>query len=151
MRTKRFLEAARAAEKAADACGTEAELAATFQALRYMEEIQVAMLNAELQRQAPTSERRPECLPIRDEGDDIGVVQARIPKHVFFGLMQQKNFGWEGLTSDEGMRDVLKAYPQFGVKTVSGKTVVGYRRAGETGKRRKGGVKFGRGTLVLAD
>ncbi len=61
--------------------------------------------------------------PLEDEGDEVGRVMWRMPGKAFFHLMQQRNFGWEGLTSDEGTKDILKGFPQFRVKTVSGKVV----------------------------
>lgn len=73
--------------------------------------------------QTPGHER----LPLMDEdGYEFGRVLARIPTTEFFQLMQQKNFGYEGLNSDEGLRDLLRDRPHCRVKTVSGKTVVGY-------------------------
>ncbi len=69
-----------------------------------------------------------EALPLRDdEGQEFGRVEARIPKTLFFNLAQRKGFGWEGLMSDEGLRDLLRDNPQCRVKTVSGRIVSGYR------------------------
>lgn len=146
---QRFLEAAELAERAASLAGTEAELAATMQALQYMEEIEIAMLNERLRQLAPMPRAQAECLPLRCEGDDIGRVEARIPKNLYFRFLKQKNFGEEGFTSDEGMRDFLKAFPQYAVKTVSGKTTVGYRGT-RNAERGTGRVKFGPGVLNLA-
>lgn len=60
-----------------------------------------------------------EALPLRDEqGEEWGVVEARIPAALAYNLAQRPGFGWEGLTSDEGMRDLLRDNPQCRVKTV---------------------------------
>lgn len=149
MSANKFLEAAAVVDRAANAVGTQEEIASTMQVLHYMEEIQIAMLNQALSRVADRASAQEERLPLREDGDDIGRIEARIPKNLAFSLMKQKNFGFDGFTSDEGMRDFLKVYPQYGVKTVSGKTSVGYRgtRNAERGNRK---VKFGRGVLNLA-
>jgi len=60
-----------------------------------------------------------EALPLNDGSDDYGRVIARIPKTAFFQLLKQDNFGYEGMLSDEGMRDIFKAFPQCKVKTIS--------------------------------
>lgn len=65
-----------------------------------------------------------EALPLRENGEDFGRVEARIPATMFMQLMQQKNFGYEGLTSDDGMKDLLRDFPQCRVKTVSGRVTV---------------------------
>lgn len=68
-----------------------------------------------------------QALPFRDEdGTELGCIEARIPKDVFFRFAQQENFGWAGLQSDDGMRDLLKAFPQFKVETVSGRIFSGW-------------------------
>jgi len=91
--------------------------------------LNVAQQEARLDRCA--AHPRNAALPLRDEGEDYGRVEARVPATMFFQLMQQKNFGYEGFTSDEGMRDLLRDFPQCRVKTVSGNVV---------------GVGFGAGT-----
>lgn len=150
-----FAAAADAAERAANSPEGQAERAAVYAILHHLEEIQIALANQALQRCSgppPGHER----LPLRAEGDDFGRVEARIPKALFFGLMQQKNFGYAGLTDSSGVKDLLKAYPQCRVKTVSGKTTVGY--TGESAKlkaqssnvRTRGRVYFAPGTLQLA-
>jgi hypothetical protein len=146
-----MLAAARAADMAANARNEQEEMAAVMAVMAEREAIQLAMMNLNLKRIAE-SHRDQERLPLRDGRDDYGRVEARIPKELFFHLMHQRNVGWEGLTSDEGMRDVLKAFPACRVKTVSGKTVVGYgaRGAGREARGERRGAVFGRGTLVLA-
>jgi hypothetical protein len=67
-----------------------------------------------------------EVLPLRDAEGEFGMVEARIPETLFFNLMARKSFGWEGLTSDEGMRDILRDNPQCRVKTVSGRIQSGW-------------------------
>jgi hypothetical protein len=65
-------------------------------------------------------------LPIRMDGEDVGVVQYQIPKKAFFELRQRANFGEDGLCDEGGIKDLLRAYPQFKVTTVSGKITSGY-------------------------
>lgn len=138
--SQKFEQAAAVCDRAAEAVGTEHEMREMMQVLRHMEEIQIALTNQAIARVAQTP-RVQERRALAHEGDEFGRIEASIPKDLAFGLMNQKNFGYEGLMSDEGMRDLHKAYPFTKVKTVSGKTQVGYR---------KPGVTFGRGTLQLA-
>ena len=93
--------------------------------LQERELVELARHESRMKRCAasPSQER----LPVRDAEGDFGVVEASIPKTLFYNLLARENFGWEGLTSDEGLRDILKDNPQCRVKTVSGKTVVGWR------------------------
>ncbi len=70
------------------------------------------------------------ALPLREDGQDFGRVEARIPATMFMQLMQQKNFGYEGLMSDDGMKDILRDFPQCRVETVSGKVTVASGFAG---------------------
>lgn len=143
----RLLQAAAQCDRAAAAIGSEQELAEVMRVLQYREEIAIAETNARIGAVAKTSMRQKELLPLRDEGDDFGRVEARIPRDLFFGLRQQKNFGEEGFFSDDGMKDFAKEYPQFMVKTVSGKLTVGYAsKAGRNTSR----VRFGRGTMTFA-
>lgn len=93
------------------------------------EELKALVLNlvARQQRNCAVQTRRlamvaPNCqeaLPLNDGSDDYGRVIARIPKTAFFQLLKQDNFGYEGMMSDEGMKDIFKAFPQCKVKTVS--------------------------------
>ena len=122
-----LLAAAEAADKAANATSEAEEMRAVGEVLAHMGTIQMVLMNRKMQRLS-TSPRNNERLPLRDEGDDIGRVEARIPKELYFHLRKQRNFGDEGFNSDEGMRDFLKAFPQCKVKTVSGKTTVGWRQ-----------------------
>jgi hypothetical protein len=67
------------------------------------------------------------ALPYRDEsGYEWGRVEARIPKTLFWNLATRKNFGWEGLHSEEGIKEILKDNPQCRVETVSLRTVSGW-------------------------
>lgn len=141
IQSRDLLAAAAAADLAGNAASIQEERRAVMEVLRHREAIQIGLMQAKMNRISQTP-RTQERLPVREDGDDIGVVEARIPRELFFHLLQQKNFGWEGLTSDEGMRDLKKTHPVCAVKTVSGKTTVGWRRPS--------GVNFGRGTLVLA-
>jgi hypothetical protein len=141
-----FEKAAQAMDRAAAAGSLQEEQAAVFDALRYKEEIQIALCNRALARcggPLPLTTR----LPIKDEnGEDCARVEARVPKLLYHGLRNQKNFGEDGFTDDSGMKDFLKSYPQCRVKTVTGKTTVGY-----TGKsQNQPAAIFGRGTLELA-
>jgi hypothetical protein len=140
-----LLEAAKQCDRAAAACGTPGEMVEIMRVLQHREAIQIATANAKINRVAKTSMRQKELLPLRDDGDDFGRIEARIPKDLFYGLMQQGNFGHDGFMSDDGMRDFAKEYPQFMVKTVTGKTTAGY------GTKRKPGVTFGRGTMKFAE
>lgn len=76
-----------------------------------------------------------QALPLTDEGHEFGRVEARIPVALFYNLAQRDNFGWEGLQSDEGIRDILKDNPQCRVKTVSGKVQSGWTPGRKTVKR----------------
>lgn len=145
---EKLLAAADAAEMTANAETPQAELRAVMAVMAHKEAIEIGLITATMNRcsQSPKLEER---LPLRESGDDIGRVEARIPKRLFFHLLKQKNMGWEGLTSDEGMRDVLKAYPICKVKTISGKTTVPV--GANFGRSRKASATFGRGTLVLAN
>lgn len=144
---KQLLGAARAADLAAAAETPQQEYAAVMEVLRHKEAIEIGLIQAAMNR-CSTAPRLEERLPLRENGDDIGRVEARIPKRLFFHLLQQRNFGYEGLTSDEGMRDLKKAFPVVNVKTVSGKTTVAMN--GCALRSRKQRVNFGRGTLSLA-
>ena len=147
--SQRLLAAARAADMAAKAQTPQEERRAVMEVLAHKEAIQIGLIQARMAK-ASQNPHLTERIPLRQDGDDIGRVEARIPKALFFHLMQQKNFGWEGMTSDEGMRDLLKTHPVCRVKTVSGKTVVGYGsgKRGLTRSQRR--VNFGRGTINLA-
>lgn len=94
--------------------------------LQEREVFSLAKVNMEMGRRGSRPYRGREALPLTDGGDEFGRVEARIPKTLFFNLLGQKRFGWEGLTSDEGLKDVLRDFPQCRVETVSGKIVSGY-------------------------
>lgn len=145
MDSKALLRAANAADAAAAAETPEQERAAVMAVMREKEAMRIGMMYAQLGR-ISESPHLQERLPVRDEGDDIGVVEASIPAELFFRLGLQKNFGWDGWHSDEGIRDVLKAHPFCKVKTVSGKTTVSMASP----SRRAPGVTFGRGTMQFA-
>jgi len=134
---------------AATAETPQEEYRAVMEVLAHQETIRLGLLNQRMSR-ASANPRPVERLPLRESGDDIGRVEARIPKELFFHLMQQKNFGYDGLTSDEGMRDLLKTHPVCAVKTVSGRTTVGYGSGARGRTRSERRVNFGRGTLNLA-
>jgi len=101
--------------------------------LQEQERFELAKLNMGLNGRVNVSPGgRAEALPLTDDGDEWGRVEARIPKALFFNLMQQRTagggerLGYEGLLSDDGMKDVLRDFPQCRVETVSGKIVSGY-------------------------
>jgi hypothetical protein len=78
---------------------------------------------------APPMER----LPLVDnEGNEIGRVVASIPRDMFFHLMNRRDLDPDWIKTSDGvhevMKDVLKDNPSCRVKTVSGKTGVGYER-----------------------
>jgi hypothetical protein len=99
-----------------------------FDVMRTLADKQVlhcAVAEAKLGRASQVMERT--ARPLEDDGHEWGRIEARIPQAVWFQLQQQENFGFEGLMSDEGMRDILKRWPQCRVKAVSGKvTGVGF-------------------------
>ena len=103
---------------------SQAEVPVVFQMCQQMEAERLARLNAQLNSVSQTfiNEVRP------DEG--IGSVKTRTPMELHFHLLKQKNFGPEGLRSEDGIKDLLKAYPMCRVKEVSGKIQSGF-----TGRR----------------
>ena len=145
------MEAAQACERAATAGTLAEQRAADFEVLRHKEAIQVGLIQAEMAKHSQ-SPHALEALPLAVEGDDFGRVRRRMPADLFFHLMQQKNFGWEGMTSEEGQRDLDKAYPTTTVKTISGRTTVGWRGPARDARppKSKTSFVFGRGTLNLA-
>lgn len=96
-----------------------------IETLQQRELVSLARHEARMRRCAGRPDR--EVLPLRDAEGEFGEIEARIPKTLFYNLLTRDNFGWDGLLSDEGMRDILRDNPQCRVKTVSGKTVVGWR------------------------
>jgi hypothetical protein len=120
MDQKQLLAAAEAAERVANAQTPEEQRIADMAMMRHTEALKIGLMYAQLNQVSETPHVT-ECLPVRDEGDDIGVIEARIPAELFYRLCQQKNFGQEGFYSAEGIRDIQKAHPFTKVKTVSGK------------------------------
>jgi len=106
--------------------------------VRNEEEANMHLANRHLQA---TANRRPiERLPMLDEdGYDYGRVTDEIPEDIYFNL--RKRYGAEAMSSSEGRKEVLKAFPQFKVKTVSGKTVSGWT---PTSARGGCGINFSR-------
>lgn len=129
MTARELLQAADACEAAANAADREAEVRATMAIFRHQEAIQMGMIAAKMQRLSETPHAH-ERIPLRDDGDDIGIVKSRIPQELFFHLLHQKNFGYEGLVSDEGQRDIIKRWPVCKVKTVTGKIQSGWTGTG---------------------
>ena len=94
------------------------------EAFQRRELVELSLHEARMSRAAGRPDN--EVLPLRDEQGEFGVVEARIPRTLFFNLMARKGFGYEGLTSDEGMRDILRDNPQCRVRTVSGRIMSGW-------------------------
>lgn len=138
--TKDLLAAAEAVERAATATSPQEQWRADIEMMAHQETIKLGLINAAMDRFSSTPHAE-EVLPLRADGDDFGRVRNRIPARLFFHLLQQRNFGWEGLTSEEGQRDLEKKWPVVKLKTVSGRCTVGFRTPC---------VTFGRGTLNLA-
>lgn len=111
-------------EQFCEATGGDARDAVNvIKALESRQVFNCARQNARLARCAGNG--MPERKPLMEDGHEWGRVEASIPRTMFFQLMQQKNFGYEGLTSEDGIKDILRDYPQCRVKTVSGKAVIG--------------------------
>jgi hypothetical protein len=142
--------AAIACDFAANATTAEEEMQAMTQILRHQRAIQLTLAAQDLSRYGgppPDHER----LPIRDDGDDIGFVVARIPEKLYWGLYFQKDFGPEGFTSDEGLRDITKHFPVCRTKTISGKTSTGWRANSAASRQgRPASVRFAPGVIELA-
>lgn len=145
---QKLLAAAQAAEIAAAADTPEAEMRAVMAVWEHKEAIQIGLITERMQRLSQTPHVH-ERLPLVADGDDFGRVEARIPKDLFFHLAQQRNFGMDGFTSDEGMRDLLQTHPACKVKTISGKTTVGYTGGAQRSARPTRAV-FGPGTMTFA-
>lgn len=86
--------------------------------------------------------------PIQIEGEDWAYVESRMPAEMWWHLYKQPNYGWDGLRSDSGQRELKKAYPVFFPKQVSGKIQVGWR--GNVTATRSVKVKFDQGTINFA-
>lgn len=138
-----MLAAAEAADRAANAPSEAEQIRAVMEVFAHKESVQLALMNQHIRRVAE-SHRDQERLPLTVEGDAFGEVVARVPRNLFFHLAQQRNFGWDGFADSGGLKDFLKTYPQCRVKTISGKTTVGFTRP----QPRR--VHFGRGTLQFA-
>jgi hypothetical protein len=147
---REFNAAAEAAEFAANAQNLEQEMAAMTQLMRHQRTIELATTAARLDRfggPPPDHER----LPLMDEdGYEYGRVVARIPEALFYGLEFQKDFGPDAFHTDEGIRDICKAFPVCRTKTVSGKTTVVVNSKFKIKNSKRGGVRFGRGTMAWA-
>lgn len=79
--------------------------------------------------------------PLEDgNGYEFARCVARIPVNSFYHFMQRKDFGREGVMSQEGIREIVKDNPAWGVDAVSGRTTVGWEPAekqkAESGKRK---------------
>lgn len=98
------------------------------EAFQRRELVEIARHEARMARAAGRPDG--EALPLTDAGQEFGRVEARIPATLFFNLAQRKGFGYAGLVSDDGLKDVLKDNPQCRVKTVSGKIVSGWTGPG---------------------
>lgn len=146
--TNPLLLAAEAAERAGNARSEQESMAAIMDIFRHKEAVEMVLMNRHINGIAGSHSDQ-ERIPLRDDGDDFGRVEARIPKKLFFHLMKQRNFGWDGFTNDEGIRDLHKAFPQTRIKTISGRTTVAAGPLPTRG-RRKVGVRFQPGTIEFA-
>lgn len=148
-----FEAAALAAEAAANVTNAEEERAAIFECLRHQRLLEVAAAVVEVQRMGHTAPDQ-ERLPLTDEdGYAWGELKYRIPESLFYGLQWQKDFGRDALHSDDGLKDLAKAYPFIKTKTVSGKTTVGWQPEARNIKpetRRRVSATFGPGTIQFA-
>jgi hypothetical protein len=86
---------------------------------------------------APPMER----LPLRDaDGYEFGRVVASIPEDLFYHLMNRADLDPHWTETPDGVREVvkevLKSNPACRVKTVSGKTVVGWEPKAESRKQK---------------
>lgn len=103
------------------------------EAFQRRELAELAAHEARMQRCAGRPDN--EALPLRDEeGNEFGQVEARIPKAFFGNLLARNGFGFEGLVSDDGIRDLLRDNPQCRVKTVSGRITSGWTPGRKTVK-----------------
>jgi hypothetical protein len=109
------------------------QLPLVWQVYQELEAHRLAQLNQRINRVAAGAAGA--ALPLRDGGDEFGQMVARVPRDLYFHLLQQRNFGAEGFQSDEGVRDLLKAYPQCGVTTVTNKIQTGYTGYGGENRR----------------
>lgn len=147
--TRDLLQAANACERAATAADVQEERRAVMDVIAHEHAISVGLMQAKLAKLAALNMtgRQEERLPLRQDGEDWGYIESRIPADVFFHLLKQRNFGWDGLRSDDGQKELRAAYPVMSPKTISGKTVVGWKPKERRARR---GVHFARGTLELA-
>lgn len=130
---------------AADAGDEQQQRQAAMAVAAHQETIRLGLIAAQHRRISHTHEH--ERMPLRIEGEDYGRVLARIPKEEFWHLVQQRNFGYEGFLDEGGLNDFLSTRPGCRVKTISGKTTVGY---GSKAARR-GRVHFAPGTMQWAN
>jgi hypothetical protein len=99
------------------------------------EELRVAALNRGLRQCGG----RPERTLLRDEkGRAFGEVLMEIPLGLWENLTHSKRWGPEALNTPEGRKEVLKAFPECGVKTVRKTRVSGFNFRGAN----FGGLEF---------
>ena len=68
-----------------------------------------------------------EALPLMDaDGYEFARLAARIPVNSLYHFMKRKDFGLAGVESQEGIREIVRDNPAWGVKTVSGKATAGW-------------------------
>lgn len=143
------MEAAEVCERAAKATNQEQEMAAAYAVMQnriVQQTLQIQSAAAKIGGLLPGHERK----PLSVDGDDIGIVEARVPAKLFYHLVQQKNFGLDGFYSDEGIRDLHKGYGFTKVKHVSAKPTFSFSRGGRWDGA-KGRVNFGANVLNLAN
>ena len=115
----------------------------------------LARLDRNVNRFAGNPMSKNGALPLTDDGEEFARVEANVPAALAMEFQNRKGWGPETFSTDAGMKEFLRCYPQFKVKTVSGKIQSGWRgesrdgREGGEGRKRSGAV-FGRGTMNYA-
>jgi len=140
-----ILAAADACDAAADARSEQEQMDAFMRVMGAREHIRLVLLNRKLERLAAM--RPPERSEMILEGDSIGWHRSRIPEDLAFQLAVQPNFGWEGLGSEEGIRDIHRAHPFTKCKYVPRRPT--FAMSWRRGRARKAAATYGRGTLDL--
>jgi hypothetical protein len=102
------------------------------------ERMEAAQLDGLKRAMAAESNRHPfECRALPQGAR----VAARIPEKLFFNLFFRKGFGMQERIDAQDLREVVKAFPQCRVETVSDKIQAGYTGRGGRHKGRRG-IKF---------
>jgi hypothetical protein len=145
------LSAAETCEKLAKSTSLQEERSAMAELLVKEHEIRAGLMAQKMKRlgELTLSGHEEKRKPLEQDGHAWGILESRMPADIWWHLYKQPNYGWEGLRSDEGQKELKKAYPIFFPKQVSGKITVGWR-GNPTGEKRVA-VRFAPGTLKLAE